>query len=148
MGRRGAALGVDLMATQGVDCQIILDGSGYMLAPSGHVMKQPRLRRATVAKGGSERYVDAGPGKREWHLAILGLTQLTDYSGQLLAVQGKAIRDALAASYAKVNTQLAFTDVDASVWQVHFDSYEEHVVDPRTQVTGVSYHMNVILVEA
>ncbi len=91
------------MATQGVDCQVILDNVGYMLAPSGHLMRRPRLRKATVAKGGAERYVDAGPGKREWHLEILALTQLTDYGGQLLAQQGKAIREALRASYEKVS---------------------------------------------
>ena len=136
------------MPTQSVDCQIILDGNGYMLAPSGHLMQRPRLRKATVAKGGAERYVDAGPGKHEWHLRILALTQMLDYSGQLLPLQGKAIRDALRTSYEKVNTVLGFTDVDGNVWSVRFDSFEEHVVDPRTQVTGVSYHVDIVLVEA
>jgi hypothetical protein len=139
---------LDLMATLGVDCQIVLDGNGYMLAPSGHTVQRPRLRKATVAKGGAERYVDSGPGKREWHLRLLALTQMTDYSGQLLPLQGVAVRNALKASYEKVATTLGFTDVDGSVWSVRFDSYEEHVVDPRTQVTGVSYHVDVVLIEA
>ena len=136
------------MPTLGVDCQVILDGTVYMLAPSGHVMQRPRLRKATVAKGGAERYVDAGPGKHEWHLRILALTQLTDYSGQLLVLQGVAIRNALMASYSRVNAALGFTDVDGANWTVRFDSYEEHVVDARTQVTGVSYHCDVVLIEA
>jgi hypothetical protein len=136
------------MATQGVDCQVVLDGNGYMLAPSGYIMKRPRLRKATVAKGGMERYVDAGPGKHEWSLRILALTQLNDFSGQLLAVQGVAIRNNLVASYAKVATVLTFVDLDGTSYQVHFDDYEEHVVDPRTQVTGLSYHCDIVLTEA
>jgi hypothetical protein len=140
------------MPTLGVDCQVILDGVGYFVEPRGYVMKRARLRRASVTKSGAERYVDNGPGKREWHLTLLCLNQLTDYTGQLLPASGEALRESLRASYEKTPaggaTTLAFTDLDGTLYQVHFDDYEEQVRDPRTQLTSPSYHVAAVLVEA
>src|SRR5690348_7243638 len=102
------------MPTLGVDCQVILDGVGYFVEPHTYAMKRTRLRKASVVKGGGERYVDLGPGKREWQLVVLCLNQLTDYSGQLLPTTGRALRESLRASYEKVPAggvpTLAFVD--------------------------------------
>jgi hypothetical protein len=61
------------MATIGVDAQVIIDGAGYFIEPHTYVMHRLRIRRATIVKGGGERYVDLGPGKREWHMTLLCL---------------------------------------------------------------------------
>jgi hypothetical protein len=131
---------------------VILDGAGYFVEPRAYLMKRVRLRKASVTKGGGERYVDLGPGKREWHMTLLCLNQLTDYSGQMLPSTGKAQRDALRASYEKVPAggvvTLPFTDLDGASYQVHFDDFEEQVRDPRTQLTAPSYHCAIVLVEA
>src|SRR5437879_1110089 len=76
------------MPVIGVDCQVVLDGVGYFVEPHAYAMKRARLRKSTVVKGGGERYVDLGPGKREWHMTLLCLNQLTDYSGQTLPATG------------------------------------------------------------
>ena len=140
------------MPIVGVDCQIILDGVGYFVEPHAYAMKRARLRKASVTKSGGERYVDLGPGKREWHMIVLCLNQLTDYTGQTLPATGKALRDALRASYEKTPAggiaTLPFTDLDGASYQVHFDDYEEQVRDPRTQLTSPSYHCAIVLVEA
>ena len=114
-------------------------------------MKRARLRRASVTKGGSERYVDLGPGKREWHLVLLCLNGLTDATGQPLVVSGESLR----VSYEKAPTAgavarppLGFVDLDGSAYQVHFDDYEEWVRDPRGALTIPSYHVSVMLVES
>ena len=44
----------------GVDCEIILDGTGYFVEPHTYAMKRPRTRKATITKGNQERYVDSG----------------------------------------------------------------------------------------
>jgi hypothetical protein len=140
------------MVTLGVDCQVILDGVGYFVEPRTYLMKRTRLRKASVTKGGAERYVDSGPGKREWHLTVLCLNEMADYTGQLLPVGGRALRESLRASYEKTpaggTATLAFTDLDGVTYQVHFDDYEEQVRDPRTQLIAPSYHVAVVLVEA
>jgi hypothetical protein len=136
------------MATIGVDCQIILDGTGYFVEPNAYTMRRPRLRKASVLKGGAERYVDLGPGKREWHLTLLCLDGLTDYSGQALPRTGEALRESLRGSYQKTGSPLPFTDLDGSQYNVHFDDFQEQVRDPRTQLTSPSYHISVVLVEA
>jgi hypothetical protein len=135
------------MALLGIDCQIILDGVGYFVEPNAYTMRRPRLRKASVLKGGAERYVDLGPGKREWHLTLLCLNGLTDYSGQAVPFTGESLRESLRASYQKTGP-LAFTDLDGSQYSVHFDEYQEQVRDPRTQLTAPSYHVSVVFVEA
>jgi hypothetical protein len=135
------------MPTIGVDCQVIVDGNGYFVEPHAYAMKRVRVRKATITKGGSERYVDLGPGKRTWHMILLCVNQLLDNTGQQLALTGQQLRDQLVASYAKLST-ISFTDVDGQVVTVHFDDYEEQVRDPRTQLSAPSYHVAVVLVEA
>lgn len=135
------------MATIGTDCQVILDGVGYFVEPHTYAMKRIRVRKSTIAKGGQERYVDSGPGKRTWHMILLCLDQLKDYTGQLLTVRGVDLRNTLVASYAKLGT-VAYTDLDGQAYTVHFDDFEEQVRDPRTQLVGVSYHCAVVLAES
>ena len=140
------------MPTIGVDCQIILDGTGYFVEPHTYSMKRPRMRKATITKSGAERYVDSGPGKREWHMILLCLNGMADYTGQLLPASGRALRESLRASYEKTPAggaaTLSFTDLDGAAYQVHFDDCQEQVRDPRTQLTSPSYHAAVVLVEA
>jgi len=141
--------------TIGVDCQVILDGAGYFVEPHGYAMKRARLRKASVTKGGSERYVDLGPGKREWHLVLLCLNGLTDATGQPLAVNGETLRENVRTSYEKApalgtvaGPPLGFVDLDGTAYRVHFDDYEERVRDPRSALTSPSYHVSVVLAEA
>ena len=61
------------MATIGLDCQLILHGTGYFIEPASFVVTRPRVRRAQhtrqVAVGGNgagERYIDTVPGKAMW----------------------------------------------------------------------------------
>ena len=140
------------MPTLGVDCQVILDGVGYFVEPHTYAMKRTRIRKATVTKGGAERYVDMGPGKREWHMSLLCVNGLLDYTGGTLATTGEALRESVRASYEKVPAggvaTLGYTDLDGMVYAVHFDDYEEQIRDPRTQLTSPSYHVAVVLVEA
>lgn len=140
------------MPTLGVDCQVILDGIGYFVEPHSYVMKRARIRKATLTKSGAERYVDLGPGKREWQMQLLCLNGLLDYTGAPLPGTGKSLRDGLRAGYEKTpaggTATLAYTDLDGTVYTVHFDDYEEQVRDPRTQLTAPSYHVVVVLVEA
>jgi hypothetical protein len=135
------------MPTLGVDCQIILDGHGYFVEPRTYAMKRIRVRKSVITKGGQERYTDSGPGKRTWHMILLCLNQLVDYTGQPLPSTGLALRNQLVASYGSLAT-VAFTDLDGISYTVHFDDYEEQVRDPRTQLTSPSYHVAVVLVEA
>jgi hypothetical protein len=134
------------MPTIGVDCQVIIDGAGYFVEPNTYLVRNPRLRKATITKGGAERYVDAGPGKREWEMTLLCVNELVGY-GATSAPLSKALRDALRTSYARTGT-ISFTDVEGTSHSVHFDDYTEHVRDPRTQLTSPSYHVSIILVEA
>jgi hypothetical protein len=134
------------MPTVGVDCQVIVDGGGYFVEPGTYMVRQPRLRKATITKSGAERYVDAGPGKREWEMTLLCVNELVGY-GAGAPPAGKVLRDALRMSYART-AAISFTDVEGVPHSVHFDDYTEHVRDPRTQLTSPSYHVAIILVEA
>ena len=137
------------MATIGVDCQIVLDGTGYFLEPNSYTLSWPRIRRATYMLDGEERYTDLGPGKCEWKMVALCLNELTDYGGRPLGVSGSAMRNALRVSYGRVSTILSYLDLDGGSYQVHFDHLDEQVRDPRTQIRGgVSYHLGLVLVEA
>src|SRR5712692_5085428 len=135
------------MATIGQDCEVIIDGTGYFVEPHSYAMKRIRIRKSTITKSGQERYVDSGPGKHEWHMILLCVNELTAFNGQSLGVTGLALRNALVASYNKIQT-VAFTDLDGQVYTVHFDDFEEQVRNPRTQLTSPSYHCAVLLVEA
>ncbi len=132
------------MATIGVDCQVVLDGVGYWVEPHSYRVHRPRLRQASVTSGGGERYVDAGPGKRVWSFTVLALNDLTRYDGQPTGVSGQQYRDALVASYGKSGA-LAFVDLEGIAWSVRFDDLVEAIPDPRTQLTGPSYLLDVEL---
>ena len=136
------------MALIGVDCQVILDGTGYWIEPRSYSVHRPRVRKAAITKGGGERYVDAGPGKRVWAFTILAVNDLVRYDGQPVGLSGQQFRDALLASYARVATTLSFTDPHGVSWTVRFDDYAEDVRDVRTQLSSPSYLCRVELVEA
>ena len=144
------------MPTIGLDCQIIIDGTGYWIDPASYHMARPRVRSSTYNHqaasnhlGVGERYVDMGPGKREWTLIVIAWQAIDDYTGARVASTGQQFRDALWTSYEKVATVLSFTDPQGSVWNVHFDHLEEIIDDIRAQPDGeLQYTMHVSLVEA
>src|SRR5579883_3024984 len=97
--------------TIGLDCEVIIDGSGYFVKPGSYSVKQPRIRKATVRADAGESYIDLGPGKREWSMVILCLNDLLKYDGTKVSTTGQQYRDALRASYTgSVGTTINFTD--------------------------------------
>lgn len=146
------------MATIGIDCELILDGTGYFVRPGTYKMKQPRVRKATIRADGGESYVDLGPGKRAWSMVILCLNDMLKYDGTLTSLTGEQYRDALRASYNNsTGTTIQFTDpLNGTSVAVHFDSYIEAISDLHVQevplATGappaLSYEVAIVLVEA
>jgi hypothetical protein len=144
------------MATVGLDCHLILDGQGYWVDPESFAMARPRVRSAqhtaTAAAGtagAGERYVDLGPGKREWRFTIVATNAMRDYAGRAVATTGQQYRDALHASYQKVNATLTFVDLLGAVWTVRFDELTEEILDVRGQAdSALQYLCHVVLVEA
>ena len=99
------------MSTIGIDCECILDGTGYFVKPGTYRMKQPRIRKATVRADGGESYVDLGPGKRVWSMVMLCLNDLLKYDGTATGMTGEQYRAALRTSYSNsVGTTLQYTD--------------------------------------
>ncbi len=135
------------MPTINVDCEVMLDGTGYLVKPGSYLLERPRVRRATVRADGNESYVDLGPGKRVWRFTALALNDLAKYDGTPTGLTGQQYRDALWTSYAKVATALSFTDPEGQTAQVHFDDLVERVADLRSQQVGLSYELDVTLVE-
>ena len=146
------------MATIGVDCECILDGTGYFVKPGTYRMKQPRVRKATVRADGGESYVDLGPGKRVWSMILLCLNDLLKYDGTVTGVTGQRYRDALRTSYTgSVGATIQYTNpLNGTSVAVHFDSYAEIVYDLHVQqvplstgaAPGLSYEVAIELVEA
>lgn len=146
------------MATIGVDCEMVLDGSGYFLKPGSYAMKQPRLRQALYRADSSLAYVDHGPGKRTWSMTILAYNELLRYDGTQTGLSGQQYRDALRASYLNaIGVTLLFIDpLNSTAVSVHFDSYEERILDLHSQVisraTGgnyaATYEITITLLEA
>ena len=145
------------MATIGVDCEVMLDGSGYFLKPGSYQMQQPRIRSSTVRADGALSYVDLGPGKRRWQMVVLCLNDLQRYDGQPTGLAGQAYRDALRASYTgSLGTTVTFVDPLNGSSAVHFDSYSERIPDLHSQVIALatggslaaSYEVSIELVEA
>src|SRR5919109_876088 len=100
-----------MMATIGVDAEIILDGTGYFVKPGTYLMKQPRIRKATIRADGGESYVDLGPGKREWSMVLLCVNDLVKYDGTSTGTTGQQYRDALRTSYYNnVGSTINYTD--------------------------------------
>jgi len=136
------------MPAVNVDCEVMLDGSGYLVKPGSYALKRPRVRRATVRADGNESYVDLGPGKRVWRFTVLARNELAKYDGTPTGLTGQQYRDALWASYAKVASALSFTDPQNLTVQVRFDDLVERVADLRSQQVSVSYELDVTLLEA
>lgn len=144
------------MPTIGTDCMLILDGQGYWIEPDSYAVRQPRVRSAqhnrviaSGSAGAGERYVDFGPGKREFSFHVLAYGSIRDYAGNLVTTSGQAYRDALQASYEKVNTVLSFTDPAGASWSVRFDGLAERIADVRSQTDSrLQYILAVVLVEA
>ena len=146
------------MATIGVDCEVIIDGTGYFIKPGSYKMRQPRIRKATIRADGGEAYVDLGPGKREWSMILLCLNDLLKYDSTASSLSGQQYRDALRTSYTtSIGTTINFTDpLNGTAIAVHFDSYQEQITDLHSQVIALatgngnaaSYEVTVELVEA
>lgn len=145
------------MATIGLDCEIMLDGTGYFVKPSSYQMQQPRIRKATLRADGAEAYVDLGPGKRSWSMSILCFNNLLRYDGTATGLSGQQYRDALRASYlGSSGSTLTFNDPLNGTLQVHFDAYSEQIMDLHSQVialaTGMpaaaTYEVSITLREA
>ncbi len=146
------------MASIGVDCEIIIDGTGYFVKPGMYQVRQPRIRHMVYRADGSLSYVDLGPGRRTWSMTILASNELLKYDGTLTGITGQQYRDALHNSYtSNVGTTVNFTDpLSGTPVAVHFDNYEEKIIDLHTQIislaaggsAGASYEITITLVEA
>lgn len=146
------------MASIGVDCEIIIDGTGYFVKPGTYQVRQPRIRHMVYRADGSLSYVDLGPGRRTWSMTILASNELLKYDGTLTGITGQQYRDALHNSYtSNVGTTVNFTDpLSGTPVAVHFDNYEEKIIDLHTQIislaaggsAGASYEITITLVEA
>jgi hypothetical protein len=146
------------MPTIGVDCEIILDGTGYFIKPGSYLVKQPRIRHAAYRADGSLAYVDLGPGKRTWSMIILARNELLRYDGTPSSSSGQQYRDALRTSYTTTTgTTINFIDpLNGVPIAVHFDSYQERIIDLHSQVISLAsggspaaaYEISIELVEA
>jgi hypothetical protein len=142
----------------GVDCEIVLDGTGYFLKAGSYSVKQPRIRQASYRADGSLAYVDLGPGKRAWTMTILCVNELKRYDGALVTPSGQQYRDALRASYTNnIGATINYTDpLNGATIPVHFDAYEEKIIDLHSQIialadggsAGASYEVTITLLEA
>jgi hypothetical protein len=146
-----------MSSTIGADCEVILDNQGYWIKPNSYIMRQPRIRQATIRADGSEGYVDLGPGKREWSMTILCINNLMTYSGVSTGISGQQYRDMLRASYINsTGSTINFIDPTNNTYSVHFDSFVEQIPDLRNQITAIatggslacSYEVTITLVEA
>lgn len=145
------------MATIGVDCELILDGTGYFIKPGSYRMKQPRTRKATIRADGDIAYVDLGPGRRTWSMVILCKNDLTRYDGTPTGLTGQQYRDALRTSYSNsTGTSVLYSDpLNATPVAVHIDTYTEIVYDLHVQQVplatgnpvGLSYEVTIELLE-
>lgn len=146
------------MPTIGLDCHLILDGTGYFIEPHSFAVVRPRVRSSTYNRlasnpatraGAGERYVDQGHGKREWQFIVVAWQAIDTFAGQRVTLTGQQYRDALWTSYEKVNTTLSFTDPAGGAWTVRFDDLSESIEDVRAQAEGgLQYTMHVALIEA
>ena len=141
----------------GIDCELLLDGTGYFIKPGTYQMKQPRIRKMTIRADGGLSYVDLGPGKRTWSMVVLCLNDLSRYDGTPTGLTGQHYRDALRTSYtSSIGTTIQYSDpLNSTPIAVYFDSYMEKVLDLHTQqvplavgaLPGLSYEVTIDLVE-
>ena len=146
------------MGTIGYDCEVVLDGNGYFVKPSTYQVKQPRVRHMVYRADGSLSYVDLGPGRRTWEMVILCRNDLLRYDGSLTGMSGQQYRDFLHSSYINnIGTTVNFVDpLNGTSIPVHFDNYEEKIIDLHTQIISLatgsspaaSYEVTITLVEA
>ena len=146
------------MPSIGLDCEIVIDGSGYFLKPNSYTVHQPRIRKATVRADGGTSYIDLGPGRRAWSMVVLCLNELLKYDGSSSGKTGQQYRDSLRASYtASIGTTINFIDpLNGSPLAVHFDDYRESIANLHSQIlgpgvggsSGASYEVAILLVEA
>lgn len=146
------------MPAIGVDCEIILDGTGYFIKPLSYTVKIPRISRESYRADSNLAYVDLGPGRCTWSMIILALNELKHYDGTTSPMTGQQYRDALRASYSShIGSSINFTDPLSGVaLPVYFTSYEERIPDLRTQIitrstggaAGASYEIQIELVAA
>ena len=161
------------MPSIGLDCQIILDGAGYFVAPGTYVMIRPKQAVITKTRGTAPSLpvptqavgpglpapaartggvpvtiLDRGPNQRVWKMDVLCLNSLKRYDGSGLGAVGQQLRDQLHASYEKVATILGFTDPEGYAYQVVFTQLSEKIGDLRSQLLGLEYVVTVTLTEA
>ncbi len=142
----------------GIDCEFILDGTGYFIKPGSYRMKQPRIRKATIRADGGLSYVDLGPGRRSWSMIVLCKNELLRYDGVPTGVTGQHYRDALLTSYtSSIGSTVQYTEpLNDTPIAVHIDSYEETIFDLHVQQVplatgnpaGLSYEVAIVLLEA
>lgn len=147
----------DFMPTIGIDCEIVLDGTGYFVKPGTYRVRQPRIRHASYRADGTLAYTDLGPGRRTWSMVILARNDLARYDGQPAGLSGQQYRDALRTSYTgSSGISLSFTDpLSGATIPVHFDAYEESIPDLHSQIIapatagpfGASYEIAIELLE-
>jgi len=161
------------MPTIGFDCQIILDGSGYFVAPGTYAMTRPKqavilktrgtppavpppasgvapgvVAPAPRSGGVPVTVLDRGPNQRVWKMDVLCLNSLKRYDGSGMGAIGQRLREQLHASYEKVATILDFADPEGYVYQVVVTDLVEKIADLRTQVLGIDYVVTITLTEA
>jgi len=145
------------VATIGIDCEIILDGTGYFIKPDSYRVKHPRIRKETYRADGSLAYVDLGPGRREWEFTVIARNELLKYDGTSTGVTGETYRTNLHSSYtSNIGTTINFVDPLNTTIAVHFDHYEERVLDLKSQIIAVatggslaaSYEIRILLIES
>lgn len=146
------------MPVIGTDCEVIIGNNGFFVKPNTYTVKQPRIRHTSYRADGSLSYVDLGPGKRLWSMTVLARNDLLRYDGTPTGLTGQQYRDALRASYTNnIAMTINFTDpLNGSAIPVHFDSYEERIIDLHSQIislatggsSGASYEITIELLEA
>lgn len=101
--------------------------------------------------------MDLGPGKREWNMTILCVNDLLRYDGTPTGISGQQYRDSLRNSYtSSIGSTVTFIDPINGSIQVHFDHFEERVLDMHSQITALatggslacSYEVDITLIEA
>jgi hypothetical protein len=127
------------MSTIGVDCMVIIDGTGYMIKPESYKIKRPRISKYAYRADGTLSYVDIGPGKRTFTMTILAKNQLLAYDGTTLSTTGEQFRDAIVSSFtSNIATTISYTDPKGNSVNVYFTLYEETILDLKSQIIPLS----------
>lgn len=152
---------------------MILDDSGYFVAPGTYKMTRPKQAMVLTTRGTPAavappttgvnsslpvpsaqtggvpvRILDRGPNQRIWTMDILCANTLKRYDGSAMGAIGEQLRGSLTTSYEKVATLLDFITPEGYTFQVVFTQIIETIADLRTQILGIDYVMAVTLTEA